>query len=79
MNEIIESLNLLTKQIEDSKKKKNILFGRSEEQMNALKELGFPSTLKAKEALKTQQAEVSKLEIKIEEKYAVLKNNYEWE
>lgn len=79
MNKIIQSLEQLAKQIEDSKTRKNQLSGRLEEQLKTLKELGFPSIVKAKDALVSQQAEQSKLEKQITEKYTVLKSEYEWE
>ena len=78
MNKILEDLEKLSKQIENSKLQKASLSGKLEEQMKTLKELGFRSIVEAKKALVTQQAELSKLEKQIEEKYSLLKENYEW-
>ncbi len=78
MNKIIQSLEQLAIQIEDSKTRKNQLSGRLQEQLKILKELGFPSIVKAKENLKLQQAESMSLQEQITEKYTILKDSYEW-
>jgi len=78
VNNIINDLEKLSKQIESSKMQKASLTGKLEEQMKTLKELGFRSIVEAKKALVSQQAELTKLEKEIEGKYSVLKAQYEW-
>ncbi len=78
MEKIIEELNSLQKQIQDSKTKKAQLEGRREEQMNRLKEFGVKTIEEGNKKLEKMTKELGKLETEIQEKFKILKESYEW-
>jgi chromosome segregation ATPase len=78
MEKIIEELNSLQKQIQDSKTKKAQLEGRREEQMNRLKEFGVKTIEEGNKKLEKIIKELGKLETEIQEKFKTLKENFEW-
>ncbi len=78
MEKIIEELNSLQKQIQESKTKKATLEGRRQEQMNRLKEFGVKSTAEGTKKLETMARELQKLEIAIRDRFKTLKETYSW-
>lgn len=78
MDKIIENLEKLQAQIDESKTRKAQLEGRKSEQLNRLKELGLNSVKEGKKKLLDLEKELEALDANIKEKYRLLEENYEW-
>ena len=78
MDKIIQNLEKLQSQIEESKMKKAQLEGRKEEQVKRLEELGIKDIKEAKNKLNEIQKELDGLDKSIKEKYHKLEEEYEW-
>lgn len=79
MEKIKESLNTLSSEIEDAKKRMAQLEGREEEILKRLKtEFNINSPKEGIEALATMSLEMEKEEKLIRTEYQKLKDEYEW-
>ena len=79
MREIERELRRLRKVIEESKKERDILAGRREEQLRRLKEeFGCETVPEAKKLLRRLEISSDKLQGKIERGFEELRERYEW-
>ncbi len=78
MNNIINDLNKLDREIQSAKTKKATLEGRKVEQMKVLESLGAKTIEQGKKLLVSLQKETTALEEKINSHYQTLKEKYEW-
>ena len=79
MEEIIESLTSLDKQIEDAKRNIAVQEGRLEETVKQLKdEFGLDTIVEAEELEMKEKAELESLSKDIEQRFSKLKEKYEW-
>ncbi len=79
MKEIERELRRLKRVIEESKKERDILAGRREEQLRRLREeFGCKTVPEAKKLLRKLEISSDKLERKIEKGFEELRERYEW-
>jgi chromosome segregation ATPase len=78
MEKIIEELNSLQKQIQDSKTKVSQLEGKREAQLAQLQEFGVKTIEEGNKKLEKMGKELGKLETDIQTRFKSLKESYEW-
>jgi len=76
--DIIKQVKSIKQDIADAKQEKAKAEGVLSEHIRNLKSFGINSVLDGNKKLKTLQKEVGVLEVNIQKKFSVLKENYEW-